>query len=298
MTSRLVVTAIRGGLGNQMFQYAAGRALASRLGMELKLDISWFDDMSGCTPRRFLLDIFPLSAKFATSQECMRLMWREESCIAKVLRKITKRPKLNAATYFSEPCVLETTALDASVGAYLYGYWQSEQYFAAVADIVRKDFDFPPLPSGASEAMLQAIESAPDSTAVHIRRGDYLSDAAANAEHGVCSQDYYRVALSLVASQSCSPHLFLFSDDPEWVSAHFDTCGLPATVVNLHTCDAGYHDMHLMSRCKHHVIANSSFSWWGAWLSTKSGLVCAPKRWFATMHKKNISPVPDSWISL
>lgn len=281
-----------------MFQYAAGRALSARFGLELKLDISWFDDMSGCTPRRFLLDIFPLSVKFATEQECRRLIWREESFIAKVFRKITKRPRLHAATYFSEPCVLGATALDASAGAYLYGYWQLEEYFAAAADIVRKDFQFPALPSGASEALLRAIKSSPDSTAVHIRRGDYLSDAITNAEHGVCSQNYYSAAISLVASQSSSPHLYLFSDEPEWTRAHFDTFGFPATVVDLHSSDAGHHDMHLMSRCRHHIIANSSFSWWGAWLSANSGLICAPKRWFATNRKENITPVPERWITL
>ena len=293
-----VVTCLKGGLGNQMFQYAAGRALSVRFGLELKLDISWFDDMSGCTPRRFLLDIFPLSATFATEQECRRLIWREKSCVAKVLRKITNRPKIRAATYFSDPCVLDATALDTSVGAYLDGYWQSEQYFAAASDVVRKDFYFPPLPTDASKAMLQAIESGLDSTAVHIRRGDYVSDATTNATHGVCPLGYYNDALYFVASKARAPHLYIFSDEPEWVRAHFDTCGLPATVVDLHSGDAGHHDMHLMSRCKHHVIANSSFSWWGAWLSVKSGLVCAPKRWFATSRKENISPVPNRWFSL
>jgi len=153
MSKPCVITRLMGGLGNQMFQYAAGRALSARFGLELKLDISWFDDMSGCTPRRFLLDIFPLSATFATEHECRRLIWREESCIEKVFRKITKRPKLHAVTYFCEPCTFEASALESSVGAYLYGYWQSEQYFAAAADIVRKDFDFPPLPTDASKAM-------------------------------------------------------------------------------------------------------------------------------------------------
>lgn len=298
MTKPCVITRLMGGLGNQMFQYAAGRALSVRFGLELKLDISWYDDMSGCTPRRFLLGIFPLSATFATEQECRRLIWREESCIAEVFRKISNRPKIHAATYFNEPCALGTLTLNASKGAYLYGYWQSEEYFVAIADVVRKDFDFPALPSGASEDMLQAIESVPDSTAVHIRRGDYVWDATTNATHGVCSQHYYSVALSLVASQARTPHLFLFSDDTEWVRGHFDTCGLSATVVDLHSSDAGHHDMHLMSRCKHHVIANSSFSWWGAWLSTKSGFVCAPKRWFATSRKENISPIPDRWTAI
>lgn len=281
-----------------MFQYAAGRALSLRFGLELKLDISWFDDMSGCTPRRFSLDIFPISATFATKQECESLIWRRESSVAKVFRKITKRFKPHAATYVSEPYALDPQALDASNGAYLSGYWQSVRYFAAQADIVRNDFTFPKILNSASIAMLKTIEAQPDATSVHIRRGDYISNKSVNAMHGICSQNYYDNAINTITSQSRNPHLFLFSDDPEWVRDNFNTCGLPSTIVDLHSADTGYHDLHLMSLCKHHIIANSSFSWWGAWLSTRNGLVCAPKQWFAASRKENISPIPDGWISL
>lgn len=292
----MVISSLRGGLGNQMFQYAAGRALTLRSGVPLKLDLSWYDCFAESdTPRSFMLGVFPgIRATIATRRECKQLMYIRRGPLAFLLR----RPRPDAASHIREPHYTYWSGfytLDAPL--YLSGYWQNERYFAAYADVIRQDFTFPELPSEEAKDMARRILAVPQSVSVHVRRGDYVSNSAAAAIHGLCSPEYYSAALDAVTAQtSAVPELFLFSDDPVWVREHFATHGLPITVLDFPSHNnAPWHDMHLMSLCKHHIIANSSFSWWGAWLG-ECGLVVAPKRWFQAEDMKNSSPVPSRWV--
>ena len=295
----VIIARLQGGLGNQMFQYAAGRALALRLTAELKLDLAWFGSIAeGDTPRSYMLDAFPdIQAITAEQRECERLLYARRG-----LRDfLPGRPRRPAASYVVEPQFdywEDFKRLDAP--AYLSGYWQNELYFACVADIIRRDFAFPPLPGGAAREAGERIRSTRNATAVHVRRGDYASNPITGSYHGLCPPEYYSKALDAIAAHAgAAPELFLFSDDPDWVREHFDTRGFPATVIDgIAHKGAPWHDMHLMSLCKHHTIANSSFSWWGAWLADNGGLICAPRRWFAEPGKERDNPAAVSWVRL
>lgn len=299
--SRFVGVWILGGLGNQMFQYAAGRALALRLGAELKLDLSWFSTIAeGDTPRRYMLgDAFSIAAATATPEECARLRWREESGFSRFLRAVRRRPRPYATTCICEPYFSYWADFERlTPPAYLLGYWQNELYFKAIADMIRQDFMFPPLRDEA-ETLAQRIRAARNPVAVHVRRGDYVSNPVTHRYHGVCSPEYYSEALAIIAAKAGSLELFLFSDDPAWVREHFGSEGFSVNVVEFSAhVNLPWHDMHLMSLCKHHITANSSFSWWGAWLANGGGMVCAPRRWFAEESKVADNPAPDKWILL
>jgi hypothetical protein len=179
-------------------------------------------------------------------------------------------------------------------GSYLHGYWQSERYFAAHADTLRHDLRIVTPPSPENAEMARQIAAAP-SVSLHVRRGDYLQSGA----YAACSGDYYRAALHLVAEAAgLTPTIFVFSDDPAWARDHLD---LPfaKVVVDFNGRDTDYEDLRLMSLCRHNVIANSSFSWWGAWLNRHPGkVVVAPKRWFADKHLQNPDLLPAGWLSL
>ena len=180
---------------------------------------------------------------------------------------------------------------------HLMGYWQSPRYFGEIADVLRRDFT-PLTPLDPANAAVAAQIDACDSVSLHVRRGDYVANPTTAKYHGICSIDYYQSAIALMRRKVASPHLFVFSDDPDWVRDNlaFD---VPTTFVAANSADHGYRDMQLMTRCKHHILANSSFSWWGAWLNPSSDkIVIAPKNWFAAPGIDTRDLVPEAWIRL
>ena len=292
---------LKGGLGNQMFQYSAGRALARRHHARLGLDLSWFGDMAGATPRKYSLGLFPLCAGLGISNVAIggaapTRGWRG--------LRLGRRP--HQAPPFRLYVIDEAEARTAQVfealpeRVLLRGYWQSERYFCSIAATIAEEFAFPPLPSGHAQELVRAIGQAANPVAVHVRRGDYVASERSRMRHGeCCTPDYYRKALDMLRSRNIQPHLFVFSDDPGWVRASFDFCGNPGEVVDLAPqAESQHNDMHLMSLCRHHVIANSSFSWWGAWLARVDGIVCAPIRWFANSSDDETERCPPDWIRL
>lgn len=289
--SRDSITAvIFGGLGNQMFQYAAACALSLRCRAPLYLDTGHFRRADNT--RAFQLSLFP------------RLMQRVSGITdfpPTLFRRVWKRLRrlLPCSPEVHEPHFAYWPEFERlNPPAILFGYWQSEKYFAGVQAEIRHDFTFPPLPDGPAQELAARIADAPEAVSVHIRRGDYVSNPQAQAFHGNLQQDYYRAALNRIM-ETCGPAtLFLFSDDPQWVQDNFDRCGHAAFVVDLAMPEAPHHDMHLMSLCKHHIIANSSFSWWGAWLGQRQGLTFAPRRWFADESVNTEDVCPDRWVRL
>ena len=181
----------------------------------------------------------------------------------------------------------------AADGLYLHGYWQSERYFGHIADDIRRDFSIAPESDAANIEMSQQIAQTP-SISLHVRRGDYLTLDA----HTLCSQAYYQAALAVVAEGLSDPTVFVFSDDPDWARAN-----LPLTqrkvVVDLNGAETDYKDLRLMSLCQHNVIANSSFSWWAAWLNQNpTKRVAAPALWFANPKLRNPDILPDGWHAI
>ena len=288
-----VISKIYGGLGNQMFQYACGRALANRLRARLYLDISWFDNGN----RVFMLDNFP---NINYSLPPYRNYFERK--IIALNRKIMRRLgiQLIRDIHELEDFIYWQGMEQINSSVILDGYWQNEKYFLNISSIIRKDFTFDEFDCFEAKDIAKKIRESTCSISIHVRRGDYVEKPETNSFHGTCSLDYYRNALQIIINKhegELTPELFLFSDDPDWLKNNFDTCGLPSVIIDIpdHK-DKPYHDMHLMSLCQQHIIANSSFSWWGAWLSSGNGMVIAPKRWVAVETMKDRNPSLESWI--
>jgi hypothetical protein len=294
----LVIARMIGGLGNQMFQYASGRALALRCGADLKLDLSGFATYSR---RRYELDTLPICAAVATDAELAGFgvdPKRRSGFIDRVRRKLRIPVGSRGGPVYREPHFHfdpAMVALDAPV--YLDGYWQSEKYFADCQDAVRRELT-PVAPLERDNAVMATQIEARNAVSLHVRRGDYVSDPTTNNYHGTCSLDYYRGAVEHVVAHTENAHLFVFSDDPGWAQ-HNLRLPVAATFVTANSADRGCLDMQLMSRCRHHILANSSFSWWGAWLNPSPGkIVVAPRRWFNAARSDTRDLLPPAWVRL
>ncbi|TMQ72217.1 MAG: alpha-1,2-fucosyltransferase [Candidatus Eisenbacteria bacterium] len=273
----MITARLMGGLGNQLFQYAAGFALARRLGVPLQLDATWF---RGVTGRRYALEPFTLSGRVASDSELRAAGIRHPSAWARGLARVGIRKPAAIRGHAREPGFSYWDGfLSLGDGAYLDGYWQSERYFAEVAQVARAEFALRRPPDAENQRMLDAIRGA-EAVGIHARRGDYVTDARTRDVHGHAPAEYYAAAVARIRSLVRAPAFFVFSDDPAWAAQHLRVD--PATVIVGHN-DAGrdYEDLRLMSACRHHIIANSTFSWWAAWLGERPGQrVIAPRHWF------------------
>ena len=278
----MIYARLHGRLGNQMFQYAAARALAARLSVLFTLDPRRaVYKNEGVLTRVFDLDL-STPAHLPPAQHEQRIayyIWRGFGLSPKIYRE-------NGLGY--NPA-FETLPDDT----YLHGYFQSERYFRLIADDIRAAFVPRHAMSAQNAAMADRIAAGP-SVSLHVRRGDYLEIGA----HGVCDQTYYDAALAAVTEGQPAPTVFVFSDDPQWAK---DNLPVPyeKVVVDFNGPDADYEDMRLMSLCQHNITANSSFSWWGAWLNRNPDKrVAAPKNWFSDPKLANPDILPAGWISV
>lgn len=289
-----VVTHLIGGLGNQMFQYAAGYALSRRLGATLKVDVSDFKDYK----RHNGLEI---SKVFNCPLECASQQEIEATVGRRLGIKLLDRIKFRAYRHWHPQHILvdryrkeENFRVDVPV--YMKGYWQSENYFTDYSRDIRRIFAFCLAMNNKNLSALEQILQV-NSISVHIRRGDYVSDPKAAAELGVTPMSFFHSAISYVASKVASPHFFVFSDDPSWSKANLHT-GFPTAYIAHNHGSGSFFDMQLMSRCRHHIITNSSFSWWGAWLNPdREKIVIGPRKWFAN-SKRLHNPCPPEWFLL
>lgn len=291
----MLIAAIRGGLGNQMFQYAMARSLALRLGTGLKLDLTHYRNTSF---RAFELGVFRLRYQEATTREIDLYPVYNIPLLRKVRRKLAAigRPRYY---YIENGLQYHPEVWSLSPDTYLKGYWHDERYFAGIEDILLKEFAFSVPLRDSNKVYLDAI-STTNSVSLHVRRGDYVNNKAVLALNGVCSPEYYQEAVRNIAEQVDNPHFFIFSDDPDWVRTNLPV-EHPSTIVEGNTGEYGYEDLHLMSRCRHQIIANSTFSWWGAWLNPNPDkLVIAPGRWYADAEadRQVAGLLPTNWRRL
>ena len=296
----MVIVRLSGGIGNQMFQYAAARRLALATGAPLKLDLGWFTIIPpGDTPRQYELQAFNSVQDVASPKEVKALRGVDIARWPKLVKRflnstglLLKKSLVTEKQYHFDPDILQ---LHGDV--YLDGFWQSVKYFADVEDVIRKDFTVKPASAPDNERMAETIQGA-EAVSIHVRRGDYITNQAAVQYHGVSSMDYYRAGISEMTARVKNPHYFVFSDDPEWVKSNLKA-DAALTHIGQNGPDKGYVDLRLMSLCKHHIIANSSFSWWGAWLSTNPDkIVIAPKRWFNRDDIDTSDLIPQGWLRL
>ena len=284
----MIVSRLIGGLGNQMFQYAAGRALALRNGVPLFIDTRAFSDYK---THAFGMRCF--SAELNEAPTRLLPNPPAEGRLQRLLRRFMPTP-LNV--YAEKMFTFDADVLSLPDGVYLDGYWQTEKYFADFADAIRSDFAVRHVPSAANQAWLDRIAQT-HSVSLHVRRGDYVSNAAAAAVHGTCDIGYYERAVAYVhQATGMDPVLFVFSDDPDWVVANLR---LPYQMHLIRDNDAltNYEDLRLMTACRHHIVANSSFSWWGAWLDGRpDSITIAPARWFVGDTPDARDLVPKRWV--
>jgi hypothetical protein len=285
----MIVIKLMGGLGNQMFQYAAGLSAAERLGTELKMDLSWFDSLQEVdTPRFYELDNFNLKQEFVNKNDFVLKNDGFKNRIINIRKKqlnLYKEPQFNYSDKF----------LKIKNNTYIEGYFQTEKYFNSIRDDVIDYFTLKNKASVKSAKIIDQIKNS-DSVSLHVRRGDYVSNKNANKFHGLMGEAYYKKAIALINKKIKNPKYFIFSDEIEWVKNSFD---LPKNSVYITHNKSGIEDMRIMIECKHNIIANSSFSWWGAWLGLqKDKVVIAPKQWFLDSNTNTSDVIPERWSQI
>jgi hypothetical protein len=288
MKPRLVVNLL-GGLGNQLFQYACGWALAQEHGREMVLDAGSFDQYK---LRPFLLDRLKIKARRASDAE-LEAWGLPAGRLARIRRRLfgTAIASVREPAYTWNP-----VQLPAGKDVWLNGYWQSERYFAAYKKDLRAQFAVKAAVNGPNARLLKTIRAAgAKACAVHVRRGDYVSSALAARTHGTVGPDYYAAAVAKLRTKVKGAKLFVFSDDPAWARANLPFAA-QASFVDANGPEAPEQDLRLMAACRHFVLANSSFSWWGAWLGEgPRSLVLAPLRWFKTPKLDPRDLLPARW---
>ena len=293
LNKKPLIVKFNGGLGNQMFQYAFGRAVEQKTGIKTIFDMSFFKK-NYCRP--FELGIFNTSDKGVEGVEDFWTKLKIEF-IWKFRKKLAGKKFLGTFIY-SEPCFeYDANVFKVEAGSYIEGFFQSEKYFKDVEDDLRKDFEFKVLPDAENQELIEKIQST-NSVSLHIRRGDYVQKKRYQDVYATCSLDYYKRGVEVIAQKHENPTLFIFSDDIEWVKENLK---LPyeSVYVSHNTGAKSYEDLRLMSLCSHNVIANSSFSWWGAWLNNnKEKIVIGPQKWFNDEKVVQTDVIPESWIRL
>lgn len=289
---------IFGGIGNQMFQYAMAKALATRHNLELLLDTSLAVQAK---TRPYRLDAFSVSSpKLPTriAQNMIRVACSRRTAIKPVSRLLCASAGFELAEEtrqhaFDPSLDARARSLPDGHTLCLHGYWQCPEYFTADADIIRREFQVKLPPSPANQALLRLIQAS-NSVSLHVRRGDYLT----LKPPPVLTLAYYIAAVQIVAARLANPHFFVFSDDMAWARQNL-RLSHRTTFVDVNSESSAQEDLRLMSACRHHVIANSTFSWWGAWLNPHPDkLVVAPKFWSCTLDSYFPEMMPPDWVCL
>lgn len=283
----MIVSRLLGGLGNQLFQYAAGRALADHLGTDLALDRRYVQRAGSARGDGFA---HFGNARFIAADTLPPA--RMDGLLRYALwRWFGRHPRFHREAGLG----YNAGFFDLPDDTYLHGYWQSPRYFGASAGRLRDDLAITTPFDAPNREMAARIAAAPVAVSVHVRRGDYVGDGA----FATCTPEYYRAAVGHIAARLGQPlSCFVFSNDPAWARGHL-ALGHQTVVVDLNGEDAGHFDLHLQSLCAHNIIANSTFSWWGAWLNPSPGkIVIAPKAWFGPGKPANPDLCPPDWLRL
>lgn len=299
----MITVFLRGGLGNQMFEYAAGLHLAKKNGVPLLLDTVFLNDRfprKEFAYRNYDLGIFALESNFTALSGLSSRLPVPGIWLAADIALIKAREVLGVQRILWEKQdhVFDPKFLQAPGDTLLWGRWQNEKYFADIAEAVRAAFQFRSPLQGAAEAIGREIRSTDSAVSLHVRRGDYAAFKGLQELHGKTNLSYYTEAVRYMAARVPNPHFFVFSDDVAWCRANLHIEGrvtyVPAEAAGPHD---GYH-LELMSLCKHHIITNSTFSWWGAWLDPRpQKRVVAPAQWYADREQPP-DVVPAGWIRL
>ena len=305
----MVIVRLMGGMGNQMFQYAMARTLAYKHGTQLFIDNSLCpeterNNSSGLTLRPYGLDVFNVQGQILTGEKFFKtIKIRKENKLRRIAAiKLCQIVNM----FFSSWRVCITERKDVSYDysllslpddIILQGYFPSYKYFIETEDIIRQDFIFKPEPDKENKTVISSI-SACNSVSVHFRLGDYVSNDKTNDKFGICNMSYYKNAIEYINKKVKEPRFFIFTNDPEYVKSNLKI-NYPSVYITHNSGCKNYEDMRLMSLCKHNIIANSSFSWWAAWLNENPDkIVISPSPAFNEEVLTDMDYYPDDWILL
>jgi hypothetical protein len=322
----MIIVKIAGGLGNQMFQYAAGLSLALRNKTNLKLDLSFFADrtLESYKYRDFDFDlqifgsIWPIASQIEINQFLRQRRWISMS--ERVANKICKMININESHHASLKSLLvkitkkfcsrviyvepnpsfQPSVLELRDWTYLEGFLQDERYFASIESIIREKFCLLPDETKLPPVTLKLANEikSVESICLHVRRGDFITSPESVRLVGFCSLDYYLKALQELKSRGVSGRVFVFSDDVKWCRENFTSHEF-TVVGDEHSGPRASLHLWLMSLCKNFVICNSTYSWWAAWLSENPNkIVIRPSRWFKLPEWRNLDICPPSWIKV
>lgn len=283
----MIVVKLKCGLGNQMFQFALGRRLSLDWQDDLKFDLSWFNNLKkGDIPRDLAIDKFNVNLIEATEKEIALI---KPGIIDRVKEKILGRLNRNHFYRFY-PSILKKKSK-----IYLDGYYQNFNYFDSIRNVLLSDFTVENGYSSVALTVQNEIKTCDQSVAIHIRRGDYAT--VRQDYNGLCDLAYYEEGIKVITNKYPAIKLFVFSDDIVWAkeNLHYN---FPTTFVSQPAIN-DVEELLLMSECKHQVIANSTFSWWAAWLNNNANkIVIAPSRWLLAADIDTQDLLPESWIKI
>ena len=295
----MIIVRLNGGLGNQMFQYALGRACAIKNDTELAFDISGFKNSilkinlkyKNTAIRKFDLSVYNIDAEIVKVSFFKKIILFKKKILSRFFgihfRNIEKKMYSFDQGIFSY-----------GKNAYFDGYWQSYRYFENIRDVIIKDFTLKQNPDQKSTILLDEI-GRKNSLAIHIRRGDYVG----NAYHNVVGQEYYEKSIQYVKDKNIIDKIYIFSDDIVWCEENLkfsEKYNIPISFVDdSYAGRVGEGHMNLMMKCKYFIIANSSFSWWGAWLSQRENkVIVSPKEWLTDTRVDTSDLIPKEWVRL
>jgi hypothetical protein len=281
----MIIVKLTGGLGNQLFQYSAARSLGIKNATGFRLDLSEYADENSF--RKYGLKHFNIVENIASAEEINAF---RKTGLKKILEKL--KPYYRRSVIKYRNYAFDKNVLDLSGDHYLNGYWQSEKYFKQIETAIRAEVTLKTPLDGAANELLKHIDSV-HSVSIHVRRGDYLTNKISKV-YELCDKEYYERALEKMLEKIPSAEFFIFSDDPAWVKANLP---LPssANVVSGNNLPE-HEELFLMAACKHQIIANSSFSWWGAWLNNNPNkIIIGPKVWFK-FSQDDQGIMPESWL--
>jgi len=287
----MIIVRLKGGLGNQLFQYAFGRSVANQHDVELGLDTYAYDDpayINGNTPRTYKLDVFNIKAKIIPTEEAKKFYT--------IPKKIMQRVRM--LLFPENSLAFNPKYKKCRDGSYHIGFWQSEKYFLDIKEKIQAELTLNEPLEQKTALKEQQIKSCKISVSLSIRRTDYLNDPM--FQKAVCTPEYYSRAIKYIADKSGVDekdlNIFITADDIDWAKSNIKSAGKINFISYPGTKD--YEEMTLISKCTHHIIANSTFSWWGAWLdSSPNKIVVAPILW-ADPKIPTPDIIPESWIQL
>lgn len=301
----MLIVRIMGGLGNQMFQYALYKKLI-QMGKNVKIDISSYNNYQKHNGYE-LERIFKIHPAVCSLEEAMRYIEpyqkkkkskKLSDRFFKIIERFLFSKKLITPAYINQMEHPNSAYLLRAKNGYLSGYWQGEKFFHGAEDAVIADFafDIEKFDAKNKEIAKEIINA--NSVSIHIRRGDYYSDPDSYKILGdICGLDYYNKALQKIVDLVSEPIFYVFSDEPQWVKENLNIPN--AHYIDWNRGESSFNDMLLMSLCKHNIIANSSFSWWGAYLNRNNNkIVLAPGTWNRITKNKSLDIVPANWIRI